>query len=176
MKFFSIVLGILVFGLMVLNSGAGQVYTWTDKNGNLHITDTPPPKNGTLKEVTPYREQTDQEIQETQQLQQEKQAARLKKEEQEQQIEEARRRAREADARAKQAVENAQKITSENDAYIRRLGSTQEKRKKFGKRIQRLKEQTEAAQADARQAVEQARQAEEESRKIEEQVKAGQNQ
>ena len=33
---------------------AGEIYTWTDKDGNLHITEHPPPKGAKLKEVTTY--------------------------------------------------------------------------------------------------------------------------
>jgi hypothetical protein len=33
---------------------AAEIYTWTDKDGNLHITKSPPPKGSKLKEVTSY--------------------------------------------------------------------------------------------------------------------------
>ena len=33
---------------------AEEIYTWTDKDGNLHITNSPPPKGATLNEVTTY--------------------------------------------------------------------------------------------------------------------------
>ena len=33
---------------------AAEIYTWTDKDGNLHITEHPPPKGAKLKEVTTY--------------------------------------------------------------------------------------------------------------------------
>ena len=37
---------------------AAEIYTWTDKDGNLHITKEPPPKGSRLKDVTPYSEKT----------------------------------------------------------------------------------------------------------------------
>jgi hypothetical protein len=43
MKFFAIIIGILLVGFLSSGLIAGQVYTWTDENGNLHVTDTPPP-------------------------------------------------------------------------------------------------------------------------------------
>ena len=33
---------------------AAEIYTWTDKDGNMHITEHPPPKGAKLKEVTTY--------------------------------------------------------------------------------------------------------------------------
>jgi hypothetical protein len=33
---------------------AEQIYTWTDKDGNMHITEYPPPEGAKLKEVTSY--------------------------------------------------------------------------------------------------------------------------
>lgn len=33
---------------------AAEIYTWTDKDGNMHITKYPPPKGAKLKDVTEY--------------------------------------------------------------------------------------------------------------------------
>ena len=38
---------------------ASQIYTWIDKDGNLHITEHPPPKGAKLKEVTTYSDEPD---------------------------------------------------------------------------------------------------------------------
>jgi predicted nucleotidyltransferase len=108
MKFLIISVGILLVGF--LNSGlfAGQVYTWTDKDGNLHVTDTPPPPKSNLKDTLEYQEKTAAEIQELKnrkKLRDEKGG----QEERINRVEEAKRRARQADERAKKAVEQAEK-------------------------------------------------------------------
>ena len=40
---------------------AAEIYTWTDKDGNLHITDDPPPEEAKLKEVTFYSSETEKQ-------------------------------------------------------------------------------------------------------------------
>jgi FtsZ-interacting cell division protein ZipA len=169
MKQFYLAIAIILLCGWTSNVEAGQVYTWTDADGNLHITNSPPPKNATIKEVTPYTEKTREDIRQDQRLQ-EQEAIEDLQEKQEQQIEEAKREARQADQAAKQAVGRANKITQDNNAYIRRLGSTKEKRKQFRKKIQRLKQEAEAAQAQANAAIAEARQAAEAVQKLEEET------
>ncbi len=48
----------------VLN--AGELYYWSDKNGGIHITDTPPPQGTEHKETIKYKDSTPQEIQDFQ--------------------------------------------------------------------------------------------------------------
>lgn len=173
MKFLTIIIGILLLGFLSSELIAGQVYTWTDENGNLHVTDTPPPANSKVKDVLEYREKTAAELQELQNREQRRDAKR----EQESKIrgvEEAKRRARHADKAAQLAVEEANRITQEVETYVRRLGSTKEKRKQFRKRIQRELARAETARERARQAIEEARQAEEEARMAEEELKTQQ--
>ena len=169
MKFSAIIICVLLAGIFNCNLFAGQVYTWTDENGNLHVTDTPPPPKSKIKDTLEYQEKTAAEIQELQN----RKKRRDQKREQEAEInrvEEAKKRAREADIAAQEAAEQADQITQEVEVYVRRLGSTKEKRKQFRKRIQREIQRAEAAQARARQAVEDARQAAEEARQIEEEL------
>ena len=40
---------------MTADLAADTVYTWTDENGNLHITQDPPPKKAELKETMDYQ-------------------------------------------------------------------------------------------------------------------------
>jgi predicted RNase H-like nuclease (RuvC/YqgF family) len=49
----------------VLN--AGEIYYWTDKNGEIHITDTPPPQDAEHKETIRYKDSTPQKIEDFQQ-------------------------------------------------------------------------------------------------------------
>jgi hypothetical protein len=41
---------------------AGKVYSWTDKNGVIHITNTPPPNGAEFKESVKYKDTTPQEM------------------------------------------------------------------------------------------------------------------
>lgn len=41
---------------------AGEIYTWTDKSGVEHITDTPPPDNARIKSKSFYKRSSPQEI------------------------------------------------------------------------------------------------------------------
>ena len=164
-----IALAIIFTFVLTFNVDAGQVYTWTDEHGNLHITNSPPPKNAKIKAVLPYQQKTDDEIQSEKQLQKKENLEDLKAA-QDQQIEEAKRKARQADERAKEAVARAEQITRDNNDYIKRLGSTREKRKQFKKKMQRLKQEAELAQDVANNAIEEARQAAEAVQKLEEEI------
>ena len=167
MKISVIIICVFLVGIFNSNLFAGQVYTWTDENGNLHVTDTPPPPKSKIKDTLEYQKKTAAEIQA---LQDRKEQLNRKRGEEAKinRVEEAKKRAREADKAAQEAAEQANKITQEVEVYVRRLGSTKEKRKQFRKRIQREIQRAEAAQKRARQSVEDARQAAEEARQIEE--------
>ena len=171
MKKFSIAItlaAIFAFPL-TFNAEAGQVYTWTDEHGNLHITDSPPPKSAKIKEVMQYQQESVDE-KGVERKEQKEEALEDLKEKQNQQIEEARRKARQADERAKEAVARAKQITRDNNAYIKRLGSTREKRKQFKKRIRRLKKEAETAQEVANAAIREARLAFEAVKDLEEKI------
>lgn len=137
---------------------AQQIYTWIDENGVTHITDQAPPKNATVEDVIEYKEITLQE-----QAAIERKIEKLRKSNQQQDKIDAARRAevaaREAEKRAKEAVENAREETLENQEYVRKLSNRQWKRRKFRKRIERLKLETKAAQADADAEIQQAEEA-----------------
>jgi hypothetical protein len=163
MKPIIILVGLLLTLLAALNLSAQKLYTWTDDTGVVHIGDRPPPKTDNIKdvEVIKYREKTPQEIEA---IQHKKESLR-RKFDKEEQIEKARQaeiKAREAEKKAQEAMQQAQEEFEYNNEYIRRLTSTRNKRKKFRKRVDRIKTETEASQAEAQAA---AVQAEEEARK-----------
>ena len=164
-----IALAIILAFALTFRAEAGQVYTWTDEHGNLHITDTPPPERAKIKDVMQYQQRSVDEKR-VEKKEQKEEALEDLKEKQNQQIEEAKRRAQQADERAKEAVARAEQITRDNNAYIRRLGSTKEKRKQFKKRIRRLKQEAEAAQEVANAAIEEARLAFEAVKELEEKI------
>jgi chromosome segregation ATPase len=166
------VLAVILLFLLTFSAQAGKVYTWTDEHGNLHITNTPPPKQAKIKEVLPYQQKTGAEKQSDKQLQKKEKLEDLKAA-REEQIEDAKRKLRQADERAKAAVAKAEQITRDNNAYIERLASTKEKRKQFRKKIQRLKDEAVLAQEVANNAIEDARQAAEALQELEEEIAKG---
>ena len=52
-----LILGISLCLIFLANAplSADQIYTWTDENGNLHITQTPPPEHAKLNNVMTYK-------------------------------------------------------------------------------------------------------------------------
>ena len=170
MKFLSIITCILCLGVFSSGLIAGQVYTWTDENGNLHVTDTPPPPKSKLKDTLEYQPKNAADIQELENRDKKRELDR-QDETKKGRVEEAKKRAREADKTAQAAAAEADQITQEVEVYIRRLGSTKEKRKQFRKKIQREIQRAEGAQMRARQAAEDAKQAAEDARLAEEELK-----
>ena len=136
MKYFNTAFIILILLISISDIEAGQVYTWTDEKGNLHITDSPPPADAKIQDVVTVRKQPAAE-EEKEQLRQEQEQAEDINEKQQKEIEKAKFEARQADKRAQEAVAQAEEITRNAEAYVRRLGSTKEKRKQFRKKIQR---------------------------------------
>ncbi len=171
---FEILVGLLLTLLTALSLNAQKLYTWTDENGVVHITDQPPPETDRIEdvEVMKYDEKTPQEIE----------AIEHKKEnlrrqfDREERIEKARQaeiQAREAEAKAQEALQQARKEFESNNEYIRRLTSTRNKRKQFRKRVDRIKTETEASQAEAQAAIEQAEDAAQKARTAFEEAQKG---
>jgi hypothetical protein len=175
MKFLIMTACILLVGFLNSSLIAGEVYTWTDEDGNLHVTDTPPPPKSKIKNTLEYEEKTAAEIQELQNRK-EKRAEEWEQGKRAGSVEEAKRKARKADERAKEAVKQAEKITNDAQIYIRRLSSTKDKRKQFRKKIQKEAQRAQAAQDRARKAIEDAAVAAEEARLAEEELKAQEKQ
>jgi len=170
MKLFNIAICMLLFGF--LNSGltAGQVYTWTDENGNLHVTDTPPPPKSKIKDTLEYQEKTAAEIQELERRQEARKKERYE-ESIRQQAEKATKQAAKADEDAQQAAQSAEEEYENAMRTYEKYGKTQDKRKKFKKRIRRAFDQAESAQDRASKAANDARQAQAEKRSALENVK-----
>jgi hypothetical protein len=175
MKPLTIAVGLLLTLLVGLSLSAQRIYTWTDKNGVVNLSDQPPPEPGGVKdiEVIEYDKKSPQEIEAIQ-----KQKEQLRhKFDKERQLEKARQteiQARNAKERAREAVKQAEEDFEYNNEYIRRLSSTREKRKQFRKRIDRIKAETEASRAEAQAAVEQAAKAAQEAHTAAEEAQTGQ--
>ena len=149
------VLAIFILALGAYDIGAQKLYTWTDDQGVIHITEDPPPHDASRESVTVYPPKSPQQIdaieRKKQQLRQD-----YKQFEKRQAVRQAEIEAREAQQRAQEAIQKVQQETEENQEYVRRLSSTQQKRRQFRKKIERIKNETEAAQAEAKKAEEEA--------------------
>jgi hypothetical protein len=55
MKYLLMGISLMLIFLATAELSAAQLYTWMDENGNLHITQTPPPKNAKLDDVMTYK-------------------------------------------------------------------------------------------------------------------------
>ena len=88
--------------------GAQKLYTWTDENGVLNITDQPPPQKAQLEEVVTYKERTPEE---QNAIQRKKDSIRreFKRQEQLDRQQEARLKAEQAEEQAKKTKENHRK-------------------------------------------------------------------
>lgn len=160
MKPFLIAISFFLTLLAGLSLNAQKLYTWTDENGVVHLSDQPPPEKDTVEnfEVTRYNEKTPQELEA---IENEKETLRRKfdKEEQIDKARQAEIKAKEAEELAQKAVQQALEEYEHNKEYIRYLTSTRNKRIKFKKRVDRLKAESEASRAEAEAAVEKAEKA-----------------
>jgi hypothetical protein len=157
MRYFTIAASLLLILLAAVNLGAQKLYTWTDENGLLHITDQPPPNTKGVEDVQVirYKEKSQQEI-EAVERKKEILRRRLDKEEQIEKVRRAEIRAAEAEREAQKSLQQTREKYESDQEYIRRLTSTKNKRKQFRKRVLQLKAASEAALAGAIEDVEQA--------------------
>ena len=157
MKYF-IATALLLFSLFAATIlGAQKLYTWTDENGVLHITEQPPPKSAKVEDVVTYKERTPEELEAIERnkdnIRREFGQAQLDREQ------EARLKAKQAEEQAKKAKDKAEKEYEYNKEYIKRLSSTKRKRRQFRKKIERLKKETEQSFDEAKSAAEKAEEA-----------------
>jgi hypothetical protein len=157
MRYFTLAASLLLTLLAAMNLDAQKLYTWTDGNGLLHITDQPPPSTKGVEDihVIRYKEKSQQEI-EAIERKKEILRRRLDKEEQIEKDRRAEIRAVEAERQAQKSLQQAREKYESDQEYIRRLTSTKNKRKQFRKRVLQLKAASETALAGAQEAAEQA--------------------
>jgi len=170
MKFFSVAICMLLMFFLNSSLTAGQVYTWTDENGNLHVTDTPPPPKTKIKDTLEYQEKTPAEIQELER----RREARKQQEHEEtirRQADNAAQQAASADKDAQEAAQIAEEQYENALRTYEKYGKTQDRRKKFKSRIRRAFDQAESAQDRASEAAKNARQAQEQARSALENLK-----
>jgi hypothetical protein len=156
---------LIITAIIVLTSlfaasitGAQKLYTWTDENGNLHITQDPPPKSAKVEDVVKYRERSPEEETARQRRNDDFRRS-LEREKQREENRDARQEAEEAQKEAQRLRDQAQEEYDYNKEYIDKLSNRKWKRKKFRKRIDRLKRESEQSFAEAEAAAKRAEEA-----------------
>ncbi len=170
MKF--LLIGIIIAGLFATFTElrAAEVYTWTDENGNLHITQDPPPKKAKLKDTMTYQPQSavkDLEIERRQKAADEAATEKQKSDEllkAKAEAEQARNEAEIAAAKAEEAARMAKEYieTHNRNQYMRRVYQYQ---------MEKAAEDAKAAQERAKAAEQRAIEAEKKAAVAEEQAK-----
>jgi hypothetical protein len=169
MKLFGLGTIIILFLATTVPLSADKVYTWTDKDGNVHITDQSPPEGASVRDVIKYKPPSEGEVLKNQRQQQMRENAvdRKRKLEEAQNAErKAQKAAEEANitrGKADAAVKDANKYidTHDRNQYMRRAHKY-EMKKKAG--------EAEAAVDQANAAAEKARKAEEKAKRAEEEL------
>ena len=163
MKLFRLGIIIIFFFATSGPLSADKVYTWTDKDGNLHITDQPPPEGASVRNVIKYKPQSEKEVLENDRQQQIRENAVDRK----QKLEEA----QNAELEARKAAEEARITRGKADAAVKDAKDyiDTHDRNQYMRRAHKYEMKKKAGEADA--AVDQANAAAEKARKAQEKAK-----
>jgi len=150
---------------------AGSIYTWTDKNGAVHITETPPPPGAAVEDALSNPPESPVPVQPSPppqsvgnwEVEQAQQQARQAQE----QLETARQQAAEAEREAQQTIQQSETYidTHDNNQYMRRV---------FDYELKQAADAAQAAEARAQEAAGQMQQAEQNAAAAEQQVRGAQ--
>jgi hypothetical protein len=163
MKLFG--LGIIITFFLATTGpvSADKVYTWTDKDGNVHITDQPPPEGANVRDVIKYKPQPEEEVMKNQRQQQMRENAVDRK----RKLEET----QNAELKAQKAAEEAKIERDKADAAVKDAKQyiDTHDRNQYMRRAHKYEMKKKASEAEA--AVDQANAAAEKARKAEEKAK-----
>lgn len=149
---------------------ADQVYTWTDKDGNMHITAEPPPKNARVKDVITYEPRPEATVLDTEQRRDSESGA-ASGEQESDEVRQARARAEKARQEAEIARARAEEKTKAAKKYIETHNRNQYMRRAHKYQMRKAAEEAKAAQEQARIAEEKAIEAEKKAKLAEENAK-----
>ena len=152
-------LTLLIFCWINSEVFADQVYTWTDKDGNMHITAEPPPKNARVKDILKYAPQPDRTDSDTEQPGESEPAA-APGEPQSDEVRQARARAEKARKEAEIAKAKAEELTKAAEKYVETHGRNEYMRRAHQYQMRKAADDAKAAQEQARIAEEKAIEAE----------------
>jgi hypothetical protein len=138
---------------------SGSIYTWTDKNGTIHITETPPPTGATVEGVMGNPAESPDSVQPAQ-PQPSQSVWKWNLEQAEQQARQAQEQLEAARQKAAEAEQEAQRTIQQSKEYIDSHDNNQYMRWAFRYKLRMAAEAAQAAQAKAREAAGQVKQAE----------------
>jgi len=170
MRLFLAGLGLLLFCGVNPEVFADQVYTWTDKDGNMHITAEPPPRNAKIKDVIEYEPRVDETIPDTEQ-QRDSEAPVATGEQKSDEVRQARARAKKARQEAETARVKAEEATKAAEKYIETHSQNEYMRRAHQYQMRKAADDAKAAQEQARIAEEKAIEAEKRVKFVEERAK-----
>jgi FtsZ-interacting cell division protein ZipA len=170
MKYFLSGILIILSFVMTAELTADKVYTWTDENGNLHITQVPPPKKAKLKDTMDYQPKPEKEDLETERRLETGDEATLKKQKSDE-VRKARADAEKAKKQAEIARGKAEEATRMAKEYIETHDRNQYERRAYEYQMEKAVEDAKAAEKQARIAQEKAIQVEKKAKLAEEQAR-----
>jgi len=148
--------------LAVAEPSADKVYTWSDRDGNLHITNRPPPDDAQVRDVISYTPEPREKILERRRRR-EADAESSKRAEASQIAGELAAEAEAARRAADHAKTEAEEAVLKSRAYIDKHSSSKRGRKIYKYRMERSDQDASAAVERARAAEERALRAEQEA-------------
>jgi hypothetical protein len=165
----TVLTGLSLLLLCCLNSEvfADQVYTWTDKDGNMHITAEPPPKNAQVKDIIEYEPPPDKTVPDTEQRRH-SEAETASSEPESDEVRQARKEAEKAREEAEIASAKAEELTKAAEKYIQTHSQNEYMRRAHQYQMRKAAEDAKAAQERARIAEEIAIEAEKKAKLAEE--------
>ena len=128
---------------------ADQVYTWTDKDGNMHITAEPPPQNARVKDVIKYEPRPDETVTDAEQRRDsEAEKAPVKQESDD--VRQARAKAEKARKEAEIASAKAEEVTKAAEKNIETHNRNEYMRRAHKNKMRKADYDSKAAQEQAR--------------------------
>jgi hypothetical protein len=149
---------------------ADQVYTWTDKDGNMHITAEPPPQNARVKDVIKYEPRPDETVTDAEQRPDSETEA-APGEQVSDDVQQARTRAEKARKEAEIARARADEATKTAEKYIETHNRNEYMRRAHKYEMRKAADDAKAAQEQARIAEERAIEAEKKAKLVEERAR-----
>ena len=170
MKLFGLGFIILFFFATTGPLGADKVFTWTDKDGNVHITDQPPPEGANVSNVTTYKPQSEEEVMKNQRQQQMRENA-VDRKRKLAEAQNAELEAQKAAEEAKIGRDKADTVVKDAKGYIDTHDRNQYMRRAHKYEMKKKAGEAEAAVDQANAAAEKARKAKEKAKRAEEELK-----
>lgn len=163
-------LALLFFYCIIYEAYADEVYTWTDKDGNMHITAEPPPKSARIKDVLKYEPPPVKTIPDTEQ-DRDSEAAAASDQPESDDVRQARAEVEKTRKEAKIARAKAEELTQAAEAYIETHNKNEYMRRAHQYKMRKAADDAKAAQEEARIAEEKAIEAEKKLKLAEENAK-----